>query len=154
MIWLGVAGQWWKVEVSRTCLSHHCFEICRNRSNIHLWSTVHQTHKCGLKGHFTNWRNSWKRDCPCSVVLHARRTVKGKFLVATVDKKCLFDKEKTTQLKLVVSCAYRANSEFNRVCAPEPVSGREDLIMSNLTGQFDRVVCPPPSNTISLESRP
>ena len=98
--------------------------------------------------------NSWKRDCPRSVVLHARRTVKGKFLVSTVEEKCPFEKEKTAQSKLVVSCAYCVNSEFNRVRALEPVSGREDLRWSNLTGQFDRVVYPLPSNTISLESRP
>ncbi len=88
--------------------------------------------------------NSWKRDCPCLVVLHARQIVKGKFLVSIVDKKCPFDKEKKAQLNLVISYAYRANSEFNRVRALEPVSGREDLSMSNLTGRFDRVVCPPP----------
>ena len=64
--------------------------------------------------------NSWKRDFPCSVVLHARWTVKGKFLVSTVDKNCPFEKEKTAQSKLVVSCAYCANSEFNRVRALEP----------------------------------
>ena len=54
--------------------------------------------------------NSWKRGRPLSVILHARRTVKGKFLVSTVDKKCPFEKAKTAQSKLVVSCAYCVNS--------------------------------------------
>ena len=79
--------------------------------------------------------------------------VKGKFLVSIVDEKCPFEKEKTAQSKFVVSCAYRANSEFNRVRVLEPVSGREDLSCSNLTGRFDRVVCPPPSSTMSSELR-
>ena len=86
--------------------------------------------------------NSWKMDFPRSVVSHVRWTVKGKFLVSTVDKKFPFEKENTAQSKLVVSCAYQPNSEFNRVRALEPVSGREDLSMSNLTGRFDRVVFP------------
>jgi hypothetical protein len=37
--------------------------------------------------------NSWKDDRPLSVELHARRIVKGKFLVSTVKAKCLFEKE-------------------------------------------------------------
>ena len=65
--------------------------------------------------------------------MHARWTVKGKFLVSTVDKTCPFEKEKTSQSKLVVSYAYHANSEFNKVRALEPVLGREDVSMSNLT---------------------
>ena len=98
--------------------------------------------------------NSWKRDHPRSVVSHARQMVKGKLLVSIVDKKCPFEKENTAQSKLVVLCAYCANSEFNRVRALEPVSGREDWSCSNLTGRFDRVVCPPPSDTISSERGP
>ena len=82
------------------------------------------------------------------VVSHARQMVKGKFLVSIVDEKCPSKKEKMAQLKMVVSCAYQANSEFSRVPALEPVSGREDSFL-NLTGQFERVVCPPPSKTIS-----
>ena len=97
--------------------------------------------------------NSWNRDRPRSVVSHARRMVKGKFLVSIVNKKWPFEKEKTAQSKFVVSCAYRANSKFNRVRALEQVSGREDLSCSTLTGRFDRVVWPPPSNTISSERR-
>ena len=58
--------------------------------------------------------NSWKSDCPRLVVSHARQMVKGKFLVSIVDKKCPFEKEKTAQSKLVILCAYCANSEFNR----------------------------------------
>ncbi len=38
--------------------------------------------------------NSWKRDCPCSVVLHARQIVKGKFLVSMVDEKMTVRKGK------------------------------------------------------------
>ena len=68
--------------------------------------------------------NSWKRDRPHLVVSHARRMVKGKFLVSMVDDKCPFEKEKTAQSKLVFSCAYCANSEFNRVRALEPVLSR------------------------------
>ena len=98
--------------------------------------------------------NSWKRDRPRLVVSHARQMVKGKFLVSMVDEKCPFEKENMAQSKLVVSCAYRTNSEFNRVRALEPVSGREDWSCSNLTGRFDRVVCLPPSNTMSSERRP
>ena len=98
--------------------------------------------------------NSWKSDHSCSVVLHARRMVKGKFLVSIVEKKCPFETENTAQSKLVVLCAYRANSEFDRVRDLEPVLGREDWSCSNLTGRFERVVCPPPSNTMSSERRP
>ena len=37
--------------------------------------------------------NSWKRDHPLLVESHARQIVKGKFLVSTVEEKCLFEKE-------------------------------------------------------------
>jgi hypothetical protein len=70
--------------------------------------------------------NSWKIERPLSVHLHARQIVKGKFLASTVEEKCLFEKEYTAQSKFVFSCAYLANSEFKRVCACEPVLGRED----------------------------
>ena len=70
--------------------------------------------------------NSWKSDRSLSVKSHARQIVKGKFLVSMVKAKCLFKKEKTTQSKFAVSCAYLANSEIKRACACEPVLGRED----------------------------
>ena len=43
--------------------------------------------------------NSWKIDRPRLVVLHARRMVKGKFLVSIVDERCPFEKENTAQSK-------------------------------------------------------
>ena len=80
--------------------------------------------------------------------------LKGKFLVSMVDKKFSFEKENTAQSKLVVLCAYCANSEFYRVRALEPVLGRDDWSCSNLTGKFDRAVCHIPSDTMSSERRP
>ena len=98
--------------------------------------------------------NSWKSERPLSVELHARQIVKNKFLISTVKEKCPFEKEYTAQSKFVFSCAYLANSEFKRVCACEPVLGREDRSCSNLTGQFDRMGFTLPSNTRRLERRP
>ena len=37
--------------------------------------------------------NSWKSDRPLSVEFHARKIVKGKFLVSTVEEKSPFEKE-------------------------------------------------------------
>ena len=53
--------------------------------------------------------------------------VRGKFLVSIVDNKFPFEKEKMAQLKLVVLCAYCANSEFNRIRAFELVSNSPPL---------------------------
>ena len=39
--------------------------------------------------------NSWNRDHPLSVELHARKIVKGKFLDSTVETKCPLEKEYT-----------------------------------------------------------
>ena len=37
--------------------------------------------------------NSWNSDRPLSVELHARKIVKGKFLISMVEEKCPFEKE-------------------------------------------------------------